>query len=451
MSSLLDQTALADLAERLVAAARRAGAEQADAVAVRSVSLSVDVRDGAVEESQRAEGDDVGLRVLVGHKQAAVSTNDIKGDGLDALAERAVAMARVAPEDEFAGLADPALLAREFPDLDLLDPDMPTVDAPGETRAARRTSRPCGVRRVEIRRRLGLGRHRRHGARHLDRISRRSRIGSRHSISMAAIAGDGTGMEQDYDYSSTLHAADLDKAEDIGRHAGERAVARLNPRKVATRKVPVVFDPRISGSLIGHLASAANGGAIARKTSFLREKLGERIFAKGIDIVDDPRRRAASARGCSTPRASPRARSRSSTDGVLKTWILDSATARELDLKTTGHAQRGVSSVPYPSPSNLHLEPGTKTPDELIGEIKDGFYITDLIGQGVNLVTGDYSRGASGFWIENGERTFPVSEVTIAGHLSEIFAGLTPANDLVFRYGTNAPTLRVEGLTVAGH
>ena len=450
MASLLDQSVLVNLAERLVDAARRAGSDAADAVAVRSVSLSVDVRDGAVEESQRSEGDDIGLRVLVGHKQAAVSTNDLKGNGLDALAERAVAMARAAPDDKYAGLADPSLLAREFPDLDLLDPDLPTVDVL-ERRARRAEQAGLAVSGVSksggASASAGIGgmvlvtSHGFHGA----------TIASRHSISMSAIAGEGTGMEQDYDFSSTLHAADLDKAEVIGRQAGERAVARLNPRKVATRKVPVVFDPRISGSLVSHLASAVNGSAIARKTSFLREKLGRQIFAKGIDIVDDPlRRRGQRSRPFDAEGVATR-ELKLVEDGVLKTWLLDCATARELDLKTTGHAQRGVSSVPSPGPSNLHLAPGAKTPEELIGEIEDGFYVTDLIGMGVNLVTGDYSRGACGFWIENGQRTYPVSEVTIAGNLREIFLSLTPANDLVFRYATNAPTLRVEGLTVAGH
>jgi PmbA protein len=213
----------------------------------------------------------------------------------------------------------------------------------------------------------------------------------------------------------------------------------------------VVFDSRISGSLVGHLASAANGSSVARKTSFLREKLGDKIFASGIDIVDDPLRpRGLRSRPFDAEGVAGRAR-HLVEDGVLKTWILDCATARELDLESTGHAQRGVSSTPSPGASNLHLAAGNKSPDELIADIEDGFYITDMIGMGVNLVTGDYSRGASGFWIEHGERTYPVSEVTIAGHLSEMFAGLTPANDLVFRYGTNAPTLRVEGMTVAGH
>jgi PmbA protein len=449
MASLLDQSDLSDLAERLVSAARRAGADQADAIAVRSVSLSVDVRDGDVEESQRSEGDDLGLRVIVGHKQAVVSTNDLKGDGFDALAERAVAMARAAPDDRFAGLADPSLLATKLPDLDLLDPEMPNVEVL-EARAREAEAAALAVSGVTksggSSASAGIGglvlvtSHGFHGA----------TICSRHGVSMTAIAGEGTGMERDFDFSSTLHASDLENVQAIGRHAGERAVKRLNPRKVATRRVPVVFDSRISGSLVGHLASAANGSAIARKTSFLREKLGVKIFASGIDIIDDPlRSRGLRSRPFDAEGIAGRSR-KLVEDGVLKTWLLDSATARELDMQTTGHAQRGVSSTPSPGASNLHLAPGAKSPDELTADIEDGFYITDMIGMGVNLVTGDYSRGASGFWIENGELTYAVSEVTIAGHLFEIFASMTPANDLVFRYGTNAPTVRVEGMTVAG-
>ncbi len=450
MPTLLDQSALLDLAERLVAAARRAGADQADALAVRAVSLSVDVRDGAVEESQRSEGDDLGLRVLVGHKQAVVSTNDLKGDGFAALAERAVAMARAAPEDRFAGLADPALLARSFPALDLIDPDMPGVDVL-EARAREAEAAALAVAGVAksggASASAGIGgmvlvtSHGFHG----------TTIASRHGIAMTAIAGAGTGMERDYDFSSTLHAADLESPQTVGRNAGERAVKRLNPRKVATRRVPIVFDARVSGSLVSHLASAINGSAIARKTSFLREKLGQKIFAAGIDIIDDPlRRRGLRSRPFDAEGVAGSAR-KLVEDGVLKTWLLDCATARELDLETTGHAQRGVSSTPAPGPTNLHLAPGDKSPNELIADIEDGFFVTDMIGMGVNLVTGDYSRGAAGFWIEHGKCTYPVSEVTIAGHLFDIFAGVTPANDLVFRYGTNAPTLRVEGLTVAGH
>jgi PmbA protein len=227
-------------------------------------------------------------------------------------------------------------------------------------------------------------------------------------------------------------------------------VRRLNPRKVETRRVPVVFDPRIAGSLVGHLASAINGASIARKSSFLKDRMGERLFRPGIRIVDDPlRRRGQRSRPFDGEGVAGRPLA-VIEDGVLQSWFLDSATARELSLSTTGHAARGVSSSPSPSPTNLHLEAGTQTPQALIADIEDGFYVTDLIGMGTNLVTGDYSRGASGLWIERGELTYPVSEVTVAGHLNDIFASLTPANDLEFRYGTNAPTVRLEGLTVAG-
>jgi PmbA protein len=276
-------------------------------------------------------------------------------------------------------------------------------------------------------------------------------LGSRHGFSMTAISGEGTGMERDYDFSSALHASDLDDAETVGRKAGERAVKRVNPRKVPTGRTPVVFDPRIAGSIVGHLASAINGAAIARKTSFLQDKLGTRLFRPGIRIVDDPLRpRGLRSRPFDGEGVMGRALA-IIEDGVLMSWLLDCATARELGLATTGHAQRGVSSAPSPGSTNLHLEAGSSSPESLIGDIPSGFYVTDLIGMGANLVSGDYSRGAAGFWIENGELTYPVSEVTIAGHLADMFASLEPANDLVFRYGTNAPTVRMEGLTVAGH
>jgi PmbA protein len=449
MDSLFDQSPLIALAERLIAAARAAGADAADAVAMRSVSQSIEVRDGAVEESERAEGNDMGLRVMVGRKQAVVSTNDLSGDGVTALAERAVAMARVAPEDKFAGLADASQLAKNFPDLDLVDrtlPDVATLEALARRteeagRAVKGVSKSGGASAsAGIGGMVLLTSHGFSGA----------YLGSHHGISMQAIAGEGTAMETDYDFSSALHAADLDTPEAIGRSAGEKAVARLNPRKVSTRKVPVVFDARVSGSLLGHLSSAINGAAIARKTSFLQSKLGAQIFAPGITVIDDPfrprglRSRPFDAEGVSGSRMAL------VEDGALKTWLLDSATARELGFATTGHAHRGASSTPSPGATNLHMEPGTRSPDELIADIEEGFYVTDLIGSGANLVTGDYSRGASGFWIEKGKRLYPVSEVTIAGHLLEIFRTLTPANDLRFRYGTNAPTVRIEGLTVAG-
>ena len=449
MDSLFDQSALIALAERLIKAARAAGADTADAVAMRSVSQSVEVRDGAVEESERAEANDMGLRVMVGRRQAVVSTNDINGESVTALAERAVAMARAAPEDRFAGLADRELLARDFLDLDLVDRDLPGV---GALEAAARRAEEAGRAVKGVSKSGGASASAGIGGMVLltSHGFSGAYLGSRHSIAMQAIAGEGTSMETDYDFTSALHAADLDPPEQIGRSAGEKAVARLNPRKMSTRRVPVVFDSKVSGSLIGHLVSAINGSAIARKTSFLKDKLGARLFAPGINVIDDPlrqrglRSRPFDAEGVAGKRMALVA------DGVLTSWLLDCATARELDLATTGHAQRSASSTPSPGPTNLHLEPGAISPDELIKDIDEGFFITDLIGSGANMVTGDYSRGAAGFWIEKGERCYPVSEVTIAGHLLEMFRTLTPANDLQYRYGTNAPTVRVEGLTIAG-
>jgi len=448
MNALLDQSALANLAERLVAAARRAGADAADAIAERGVSQSVEVRDGTVEASERSEGDNMGLRAFVGRRQAVVSTNDLNGN-VDELAERAVAMARIAPEDKFAGLATPDQLATSIPDLDLLDSELPSV-ARLETTA--RAAEAAGIAVKGVSKSGGASASAGIGGTVL--VTSNGFMGaylsSRHGVSMQAIAGEGTGMEQDYDFSSAIHAADLAAPEEVGRSAGERAVRRLNPKKVATKRVPVVFDPRVAGTLVSHLSSAINGSAITRKTSFLRDRMGEQVFASGIAIIDDPLRRRGlrshpfDAEGVAGERRALVA------DGVLTSWILDCTTARELGLKTTGHAHRSVSSTPSPGASNLHLEPGTSSPAALMADIAEGFYVTDLIGMGANMVTGDYSRGASGFWIERGELTYPVSEDTIAGHLNDIFRTLTPANDLVFRYGTNAPTLRIEGLTVAG-
>ena len=449
MTSLFDQSSLTKIAERLVEAALRHGADAADAVAVRGISQSIDVRDGSVEESQRSEGDNVGLRAFVGRRQAVVSTNDLSGQGADAIAERVVAMARAAPEDRFAGLADPKWLARDLPDLDLLDAALPSVR---ELEELARTAERAATTVKGVTKSGGASASAGIGGMVLVTSGGFSGayLGSRHGISIEAIAGEGTGMERDYDFSSARHGADLEAAEKIGRSAGERAVKRLNPRKVSTRRVPVVYDHRVASSLVGHLSSAINGSALARKTSFLQKAMGERIFADGITIIDDPlrprglRSQPFDAEGVATSRRAL------VENGVLKSWILDCASARELGLTTTGHAQRGVSSAPSPGATNLHLEPGHASPQELIADIEDGLYVTDLIGMGANIVTGDYSRGAAGFWIEHGELTYAVSEVTIAGHLRDIFRTLTPANDLTFRHAVNAPTVRVEDLTVAG-
>ncbi|PTM60565.1 TldD/PmbA family protein [Phreatobacter oligotrophus] len=448
MSDLLDTGALLDRARRLVAAARKAGADAADVMALRGVSVGVQMREGKVESSERSEGDDLGLRVFVGRRSASVSSNDPREDAA-ALAERAVAIARVAPEDPYARLADPADLATAWPDLDLIDPVMMAV-SDLEALARRAEEAALAVKGVAKSGGASAGAGIGGFALVTSTGFEGASLGSSTSFSVTAIAGEGTGMERDYDYSATRHRADLEAAEAVGARAGERAVRRLNPRKVDTTKVPVVFDPRTAASFPSYLASAANGQSVARKTSFLRDRLGQRIFRPGVSIVDDPHRR----RGL---RSRPFDGEGVATkplvlvdDGVLTSWLLDSATAAELGLRTTGHASRGTGGPPSPGATNLHLAAGTVSPKDMIGAITSGLYVTDMIGSGVNMVTGDYSRGCSGYWIENGELAYPVAEITIAGNLVDMFANLTPADDLVLLHGVDAPTVLVEGLTVAG-
>lgn len=438
-----------DLLSDLVSRALKAGAETADAVMVRSTSLEVSFRMGEPEDLERSESQDLGLRVLIGKKQAVVSSTDLTAATLDELVGRAVDMARASPEDAYAGLADPALLCTEVMDLDLYDAAEPSPETLYEMAAAAEAAALAvpGVTNSE-----GAGAGWGEGA-----IALATSHGfaggyrsSSHSLHASVLAGEGTGMERDYEFTSAHHAGDLDAPAAVGRSAGERAVKRLKPRKVSTRQVPVVYDPRVSRSLIGHFAGAISGTSVARGTSFLKDRMNQVVFADGIRIVDDPHRR----RGLSSkPFDGEGVQNRRTVvveDGRLQTWFLDSSAARQLGLATTGHAARGTSGPPGPSSTNLYMEAGSASPDDLIKGIGNGFYVTELIGFGVNGVTGDYSRGASGFWIENGELAYPVSELTIAGNLKDMFLQLTPASDLEFRYGTNAPTIRVDGLTVAG-
>jgi PmbA protein len=438
-----------NLLEDLIGRARRAGADAADAVVIEGASLSLSLRLGQPEKVERAEGQDLGLRVLIGKRQAMVSSSDRAPATLDELVERAIAMARSVPEDPFCGLADPAEIARSFPTLELSDTVEPTPDQLREqARAAEEAARAVpGVTNSEgaeagwSRSRVALAAS--------NGFSGGYRM-SHHGVSVSVIAGTGTGMERDYDFCSVVCAADLEDPAAVGRRAGERAVRRLGPRKAATSKVPVVYDPRIAGSLIGHLAGAINGGAISRGTSFLKDRLGQKVLADGLTVTDDPHRPRGLRSKPFDAEGLPNRRRDIVADGVLTSWILDLRNARQLGMASTGHAGRGTSSPPAPSPTNLFLAPGQRSRDALIGEIEDGLYVTELIGFGVNNVTGDYSRGAAGFWIEKGQLAYPVSEVTIAGNLKDMFLAMTPADDLVFRYGTDAPTVRVDGMTVAG-
>ncbi len=439
------QTILGSLLE----AAKKAGADAADALHVEGVSSSVSYRMGKLEDVERAESYDVGLRVFVGQKVAFISSTDFSADALAALPGRAVQMARLAPEDKFAGLAPADRLARTFPALDLEDAAEPSAELLIE-RARGVEAAALAVRGVTNSEGGGASFSRSAVTLATSTGFYGRYAGTSHGIGVAVLAGEGTGMERDYDHASARHAADLRAPAEIGRVAGEKAVKRLNPRSMKSQSLPVVFHPDEAAGLVGHFAGAISGSAIARGVSFLKDRMGQAVFASGIAIIDDPHR----VRGL---RSKPfdgegvaNARRALIEDGKLTTWLLDCASARQLGLETTGHAARGTGGPPAPSTTNLHMAAGRLSVKELIADIKQGFYVTETMGMGVNRVTGDYSHGAAGFWIENGEIAFPVSEVTIAGNLKDMFARLTPADDLEFRHGTNAPTVRVEGMTLAG-
>jgi PmbA protein len=428
-----------DLLADLLGRTKRAGADDADAVYFETASLSVAQRLGQSEKLERSESRDLGLRVLIGKQQAMVSSTDLEPSALGELVERAVAMARAAPEDPHCGIARPDQIASGGPDLDICDPEEPTAESLIEA-ASRAEDAARGVAGVTNSEGAEAGWSRSSVALAATNGFAQGYSVSSHSLSAVVLAGEGTGMERDYDFATAVHRSDLDSAEEIGKNAGERAVRRLGARKMETTQVPIVYDPRVSGGLVRHLAGAINGVAIARDTSFLKDRMNQQVFAPGIAIIDDPHR----VRGL---RSKPfdaegiaNARRALVEDGVLKTWILDLASSRKLGLETTGNAARGTSSPPSPTATNLYMEPGAATPEELMADIKNGFYVTELIGMGINQITGDYSRGATGFWIENGKIAFPVSELTVAGNLKDMFANR----------GTDAPTIRIEGMTVAG-
>ncbi len=438
----------ANLLADLIAQARHAGADAADAVLFSGASLSVARRLGATEQVERSEGRDLGLRVFVGDHVAMVSSTTIDPAGFKALAERAVAMARVVPEDSEAGLAE-TMTPPEAAMLDLEDPTEPTT----EHLIARAAAAEDAARSV-----AGVTNSEGGDASYGRSVgylvtsagfSGRS-VRTSHSVSAVALAGTGTGMQRDYDYTSAVHLSDLDDPEAIGRSAGGRAVTRLNPTRPKTGKYTVVYDPRVSGGLLGHLVGAINGAGVARGTSFLKDRMGQKILPDGVDIHDDPRRHRGLRSRIFDGEGTPTRARKLVEDGVLMSWLLDSRSARQLGLTSTGHAARGTSGPPSPSPSNLYMSPGTLSPAELMADITEGIYLTELIGMGVNGLTGDYSRGAAGFMIRNGELAEPIAEITVAGNLIDMFANLTPANDLVFRRGTDAPTLRIEGLMLAG-
>jgi PmbA protein len=447
---MLSTTDAQERASALIARARRAGADACDAVYVSDASESVTVRLGQLEDVERSENEHIGLRVFIGQRSATIGSSDLSDAALDELADRAVSMARAAPEDPYAGLApQDRLLTGALPDLDLVDPaglsprDLRALALemeealrahPGVTNSEG-ASASAGEAVVALATSHGFA-----GA----------YAGTTRSLSAGALAGEGATMQRDHAWRSARHSADLPSPAEIGRQAGERAVERLNPARVKSGPLPIIFDPRVAGSLIGPLLGAMSGSSVARRSSFLLDRLGQRLFDSAITIHDDPHWRRGLRTRPFDGEGLPTGPRDLIADGVLTGWLVDSATGRQLGLPPTGHAARGVSGAPGVGASNLFMSAGAVSPAALMADITEGIYITDMIGHGVNPVTGDYSRGATGRRIVHGALGEPVAGFTIAGNLIDMYAALTPADDLEDWRVINVPTLRVDGMVVAG-
>ena len=443
---------LPDITHALLDAARKAGADAADAMAVQDTSVHIDVRQGNLEQAERSEGVDIGLRVFVGQRQANVSASDTSAVTLQAMAERAVAMAREAPEDPHLGLADPDQLATswDIEALELNDPSAEPDPATLQADALAAEAAASGVSGVTQVQSASAA----YGAAEVYLAATNGFSGgyrrTSRSTSCVAISGTGTGMERDYDGDMRLFQADLRDPSDIGRIAGERAVERQGARKPQTGTYDVIFDERISSSLIGHVLAAINGSAIARGSSWLRDAMGERILPEGMNITEDPHRPRVTGSRPFDAEGLPTAKRLIVDDGVLQGWTLDLATARKLGMQSTGNAARSTSGPPSPSPWNIELTQGTASRADLIRDMGTGLLVTSMIGSTINPTTGDYSRGASGFWIENGEIAYPVNECTIAGNLRDMMGRIIPANDARPYLSRVVPSLMIEGMTLAG-
>ncbi|MGB0912287.1 MAG: TldD/PmbA family protein [Phaeobacter italicus] len=441
------------LCQALIDAARKAGADAADAMAAEGSSLSIEVRQGALEHAERSEGIDLGLRVFIGQRQATVSASDTRAETIEAMAERAVAMAKEAPEDPYAGLADAEQLAMDW-DLDALELFDPAEEpAPAMLQADALAAEAAGlaiegVTQVQSAA-AGYGSHAVHLAA-TNGFSGGYKRSSR-SISCTAIAGTGTGMERDYDGDSRTFQSDLRSAADIGQQAGERAIARLNARRPKTGSYPVLFDERVSSSLVGHLLAAVNGGSIARGSSWLKDAMGEQILPDTLSVLEDPYRPRMAGSRPFDGEGLPTQRRAIIKDGILTGWTLDLASARKLGLSSTGNAARGIGSVPSPSQWNIALTQGHQSREQLLADMGTGLLVTSMIGSTINPNTGDYSRGAAGFWVENGEIAYPVNECTIAGNLRDMLRSIVPANDARSHLSRVVPSLLVEGMTLAGN
>ncbi len=441
--------ALLDIAAHVVELATKAGATSADAVVLQSTELSTGIRNGAPETIERAESRGVGLRVFIGQSTSILSSSDVSPAALQKLADHAIAIAKAAPPDPYAGLADVSQLATNIPSLDMADAYEPSMETLQQL-ACECEAAGLAVKGISNTEGADAGFSRQHVALVTSHGFARGYESTQSAISIALIAGEDDAMERDYDYSAKAFFSDLPAASTVGVKAAERTLARLNPRKVNSQQAAIFFEPREAKSLLSAFAGAISGTTVARGTSFLKNDMGKKIFADGITIIDDPLIPRGNGSHPFDAEGIAAKKTEFVTNGTLNSWMLDCRSARQLGLQTTGHAIRGLSSAPHPASTNLYIAPGKESPEALMKAIGTGFYVTETIGHGTNLITGDYSVGATGFWIENGQIAYPVSEVTIAGNLREMYATLVAANDLVFRSSTNTPTLMVPRMTIAG-
>ena len=434
---------------KMLETAKSEGADAAEATLVKNKGVGVEVRLGKFESVEHAEDFQIGLRVFTGQKSASISTGKVDTDAVKALCQRAVAMARLAPADPYIRLASKEEQAVELPDLELFDSTEFTTEMLTEM-ALKCEESALGIKGITNSEGASAGQSTAEIAIATSTGFTGEYSRSSFSVSASVIAEKDGRMETDYDFCSTVYAEDLIDVKKIGTSAGERTIGKLGAKSALTGQFPVIFDSRVSKSLTGHFASAVNGASVARGSSFLKDKMGQEIASKHITVTDDPLRH----RGLGSRRFDgetlPVKQLQLIKDGILQSWLLDLASATQLGLTPTGNATRSLSSPPSPGTSNCLIENGTVSLEELISDINEGFLVTELIGSSVSLTTGDYSRGASGFWIENGEITYPVTEATIAGNLKEMFFEMTPANDIDLRFSTSAPSIRVDGMMVAG-
>lgn len=443
---------LSDLTARVLDAAKRAGADDADILAYRNTSLSVEVLGGKLEHAERSESLDLGLRVMVGKRQANVASSLFDDATITTLAERAVSMAREAPEDPHIGLADANQLAQKYDagDLDLFDPGKPPSPEALEDQARRAEASALAVKGISKidSAAAHYGEQQFHLATSNGFSGGYKRNGQ--SLSCVAITGDATDMERDYYGENRVYGADLSAAEDVGRIAGKRTVARAGARKPKTGAYPVVFDERISGSLIGHLLMASNGRSVSLGQSWLRDKLGEQVLPSALSIIEEPHRKRIANSRPFDGEGLPTATRDIVKDGVLMGWTLNLYYARKLGMESTGNASRGTGGPPSSAISNISVTQSAQSREDLLKDMGTGLLVTSMIGSTINPNTGDYSRGASGFWVKNGEITYPVNECTIAGNLLDMLMTLRPANDAQDHLSRRVPSLLVEGMTLAG-